>query len=212
MYINFLIQLTEKDKRILVALFIVLILLFVLIAYIAQGIKGLMKRYAKGIDGYMYSLCEAKLVTNPREFRNQVFKKETKVLYKNTRWILRVFILTTVAFLIYSFVARPSGEGEYVFSFVGDNIRTLFIDFEWPKGEFFGIKNFPVDWPYVSHWPSPSFTLPAIVSYVMLVVWTFTVFGLFGSTLKFIARMNRARSKSTQVFEKSLDDVNFLGE
>ena len=43
-YVNFLIQLTEKDKRLLIALFIVLILVFVLVAYIGQGIKSLMKK------------------------------------------------------------------------------------------------------------------------------------------------------------------------
>ena len=45
-YINFLIQLTEKDKRLLVALFIALIILFVLIAYVGQGINVLMKKYS----------------------------------------------------------------------------------------------------------------------------------------------------------------------
>ena len=77
-YVNFLIQLTEKDKRILIALFIALILVFVLIAYIGQGIKALMRRYSKGIDGYMHELCSAKLITSPAEFRKQVFIKERR--------------------------------------------------------------------------------------------------------------------------------------
>ena len=46
-YINLLVQLTEKDKRLLVALFIAFIILFVLIAYIGQGIRSLMKKYSK---------------------------------------------------------------------------------------------------------------------------------------------------------------------
>ena len=99
-YVNFLIQLTEKDKRILIALCIILILLFVLIAYIGQGIKALMKKYAKGIDGYMYELCNAKLVTNAKEFRAQVFKKESRVLYSSTRWIFRIFFLFTIVRLL----------------------------------------------------------------------------------------------------------------
>ena len=210
-YINFLIQLTEKDKRILIALFIALILLFVLVAYIGQGIKSLMKRYAKGIDGYMHELCSAKLVTNPREFRSQVFKKESKVLYKNTRWIFRIFILCTVGFVAYSLIFKPGGEAT-PFAYFGDSLKTLFIDFDWPKGEFFGIKNFPVDWPYVAKWPSPTFTVPSIVSYLTFIVWVFTFFGLFTSTLKFIARINRSRIKSEEVFTRSLDEVKFYGE
>lgn len=210
-YVNFLIQLTEKDKRVLIALFIILILIFVLVAYIGQGVKNLMKRYSKGIDGYMHELCKAKLVNNPSEFRMQVYKKETKVLYERTRWIFRVFIVFMAAFIIYSLVAKPGGENT-PFAYVGENIKMLFFDLDWPKGEFFGIDNFPVDWPYISRKPDPSFTFPAIVSYVMLIVWVVTFIGVFTSTLMFIARIDRGRKKSTEVFSRSLDDANFAQE
>lgn len=206
--LDFLIQLTEKDKRIIVALFIFLILIFVLVAYVAQGIKALMKNYAKGIDGYMHELCSAKLIDNPKDFRKQVFKKESKVLYQRTRWVFRVFILTMIGFLVYTFVAKPSGDGS-PFAYVGESLKSLCIDFDWPRGEFFGIKNFPIDWPYVAGWPAPKFNLPSIVSYVMLIVWVVTLISVFTRTLCFIARINRARAKSTEVFTRSLDDANF---
>lgn len=207
-YFNFLIQLTEKDKRLLVALFIFLILIFVLIAYIGQGIKSLMKKYSKGIDGYMHELCSAKLVTNPKEFCVQVFKKESKVLYQKTRWILRVFLVCTIGFIAYSMISKPGGEAT-PFAYFGESINNLFIDLEWPKGEFFGIKNFPIDWPYVAKWASPEFNIPSIVSYIVLIVWIVTLLSVFTSTLRFIARLNRARVKSVEVFSKSLDNANF---
>lgn len=207
-YVNFLIQLSEKDKRMFVALFIILIIVFVLIAYIGQGIKALMKKYSKGIDGYMHELCSAKLVTNPREFRKQVFVRETKTLYYNTRWIFRIFMAGMVGFVIYTFVAKPSGNTS--FAYVGKYLNDLMIDLKWPKGEFFGIKSFPIDWPYVAKESKVYFELPAIVSYVMLVIWIVTFFGLFTSTLKFIARIRRGIDKSTEVFTRSLDDATFI--
>ena len=209
--LDFLIQLSEKDKRIIVALFILLILIFVLVAYVAQGIKALMRNYAKGIDGYMHELCSAKLVDNPKDFRKQVFKKESKVLYQKTRWVFRIFILSTVGFVIYSLIAKPGGEAT-PFGYVGESLNSLLINFDCPKGEFFGIKNFPIDWPYVASWPSPKFDLPSIVSYAMLIVWVVTLISVFTSTLRFIARINRARVKSTEVFTRSLDDANFNGD
>lgn len=210
-YINFLIQLTEKDKRLLVALFIVLIILFVLIAYVGQGIKALMKKYSKGIDGYMHELCSNKLVTNPRAFRKQVFKKETKILYKNTRWVLRVFVVFMAAFVTYSLIVKPGGEST-PFAYVGKYLGDLMIDLDWPKGEFFGIGNFPIDWPYVAKGSEVSFTLPSIVSYIMLIVWVVTFFCLFTNTLKFIARIHRGIDKSNEVFSRSLDDASFTEE
>ncbi len=209
-YVNFLIQLTEKDKRLLVALFIALIIIFVLIAYIGQGIKALMKRYSKGIDGYMHELCSAKLVTTPKQFRAQVFKKESKVLYASTRWVFRVFIVFTTAFIIYTCVAKPSGSGANLFKYFNDSVKGLFIDLNWPRGEFFGIKNFPVDWPYVARGVEIKFTLPCIISYLTFIAWIFTFFGLFTSTLRFIARINRARVKSVEVFSRSLDNAVFV--
>ena len=56
------------------------------------------------------------------------------------------------------------------------------------------------------------FTVPAVVSYIILFVWIFTFFGLFTSTLKFIARIHRARVKSDEVFSRSLDEAKFYGE
>lgn len=209
-YVNFLVQLTEKDKRLLVALFIALIIVFVLIAYIGQGIRALMKRYSKGIDGYMHELCSAKLVTTPKQFRMQVLKKESKVLYASTRWVFRVFIVFTTAFIIYTCIAKPSGEGNNLFKYFGDSVKGLFIDLNWPRGEFFGIKNFPVDWPYVAKGVEIKFTLPCIISYLTFIAWIFTFFGLFTSTLRFIARIKRARVKSTEVFSRSLDNAVFV--
>lgn len=210
-YINFLIQLTEKDKRLLIALFIILIVVFVLIAYIGQGIKSLMKKYSKGIDGYMHELCSAKLVDNPKDFRKQVFRKESKVLYAKTRWVFRVFLLSMIGFVTYTLIVKPSGD-KALFAYVGESLNELWFDFDWPTGEFFGIKNFPIDWPYIASYPSPKFTIPSIISYVMLVVWVVTFVCVFTSTLCFIARINRARSKSTEVFSRSLDDANFSEE
>ena len=182
-----------------------------MVAYVAQGIKALMRNYAKGIDGYMHELCSAKLVDNPKDFRKQVFKKESKVLYQKTRWVFRIFILSTVGFVIYSLIAKPGGEAT-PFGYVGESLNSLLINFDCPKGEFFGIKNFPIDWPYVASWPSPKFDLPSIVSYAMLIVWVVTLISVFTSTLRFIARINRARVKSTEVFTRSLDDANFNGD
>ena len=210
-YINFLIQLTERDKRLLIALFIILIVVFVLIAYVGHGVKNLMKKYGQGIDGYMHDLCKAKLVTNPGDFRREVFKKETKVLYKNTRWVFRVFIVFIAGVIAYTLIVKPSGSGSS-FAYIGENIKDLFIKVKIPTGEFFGVKKFPIDWPYISKLPSPKFTVDSVISYLLLFVFVFTFCGLFTSTLKFIARLNRAKIKSREVFTRSLDDACFIEE
>ena len=200
-----LIQLTEKDKRLLIALFIIFIVLFVLIAYIANGIKALMRKYSKGIDGYMHDLCKNKLVKTPAEFRAQVYKRETKFLYLKTRWAFRIAIGITALLVVYAIIAKPSGS-ESMFAFFGESMSNLSIDFDWPKGEFFGIKNFPIDWPVVAKWPSPKFDLASIVTYTCFIGYIYVGFIILTSTLRFISRINRGRVKSVEVFRKSLDN------
>ena len=202
-----LVKLEEKDKRLLIALFILLIVIFVLIAYIANGIKALMRKYSKGIDGYMHDLCKNGLIKNPKDFRKQVIVRETKTLYLSTRWAFRVGLALTAVLLLYGLIARPSGN-ETIFAFYGEALDNLKINLEWPKGEFFGIKNFPIDWPVVSRWPSPKFNLASIVTYLTFIGYVYVGFVLVISNMKFIARLNRARVKSIEVFEKSLDNLN----
>ena len=201
-----LVKLEEKDKRLLIALFIIFIVLFVLIAYIANGIKALMRRYSKGIDGYMHDLCTHGVVKNPKEFRAQVFKRETKTLYIATRWAFRIGLGVSALLLAYGLVFKPSADGS-AFGFYGEALSNLKINLEWPKGEFFGIKNFPIDWPVVAKWPTPEFNLSSIITYLTFIGYIYVGFVLITNTMKFIARLNRARVKSVEVFSKSLDNL-----
>ena len=206
-----LVKLEEKDKRVLIALFILLIVVFVLIAYIGNGIRALMRRYSKGIDGYMHDLCTTGLVKNPKEFRKQVLKRETKTLYMATRWAFRIGLVITAILLAYGFIVKPSGDSG-AFAFYGEALSNLKIHLEWPKGEFFGLHEFPIDWPIVTKWPSPEFNFASIITYSTFAGYIYVGFVLITSTMKFIARLNRARIKSVDVFSKSLDNLQMDGE
>lgn len=206
-----LIQLSEKDKRLLIALFIMLIVMFVLVAYIANGIKALMARYAKGIDGYMHDLCQYGLVKSPSQFRKQVLKRETKVLYLKTRWAFRVAILVSAALLIYG-ASVEQGEGVGMLNFFVDAIKNLRIELTWPKSEFFGINNFPSDWPVVTKWPSPEINVGSVISYVSILAYAYSIFIIVTGVLRYIARLRRAKVKSVDVFNKSLDNFSVDGE
>jgi len=202
-----LIQLTEKDKRLLVALFIILIIAFVLIAYIGQGVRAIMRKHGKKIDGYMYDLCKAGLIKSPKDFYKQVAHREMKELYVKTRWAFRVGLLLSVILLVYGFIARPSGEGQPVFAFVGEHLDNLRIVLEWPRGEFFGIQNFVVDWPIVTRWPVPVFSLASVITYACAIGFVYVIIVLFTYVIGFIGKLLRAREKSNEVFSKDLDDL-----
>ncbi len=209
LYLNLLVQLTEKDKRIIIALLIVFIIVFVLVAYIGNAIKALMRRYGKGIDGYMHELCTEGLVKKPSEFYAQVYKKETRRLYFSTKWVLRAFIVVFALFMIYAAAFKPSGAGQPLFLFARESLKDLKIVFDTPRGNFFGFTNFPVGWPRIVEGPKPKWNLGSISTYIMMITTVVSVFGVTNATLKFMARLARARKKGKEVFSKSLDDANF---
>ena len=91
-------------------------------------------------------------------------------------------------------------------------MNNLKIHWNWPKGEFFGIKNFPIDWPQYVGGPSPEFNLSSIIAYASVIVYIYVIFVLLTSTLCFISRLNRARVKSVDVFTKSLDNLDLDGD
>ncbi len=202
-----LIQLTEKDKRLIVALFIILIIAFVLIAYIGQGIRAIMRKHGKGIDTYMYDLCRAGLIKTPKDFMMQVVKREIKVLYIKTRWAFRVGLSLTIVLLLFGFIFKPSGEGQPIFAFYGQALDDLRIILDWPRGEFFGIENFIVDWPTVARWPSPEFSFASIITYLCTIGYGYVVVVLFIYVTGFIGKLLRAKDKSTEVFTKDLDGL-----
>ena len=117
----------------------------------------------------------------------------------------------TAILLSYGFIAKPTGA-DNVFGFYGEALNDLFIKFHWPKGEFFGISNFPIDWPVVEKVPSPRLELASIITYLTLIAYIYVGFVLIISTMKFIARLNRARKKSEDVFTRSLDDLEIDGD
>ena len=79
---NFLIQLSENDKRILISLGILLILLFVIVGYIGLLVERIMKHQAKKAGTMMHDVVAAKVVTNEKDFRKFGKKKNNRLFVK----------------------------------------------------------------------------------------------------------------------------------
>ena len=152
-----------------------------------------MRRY-KGIDGYMSFVGKGLLLIQNNLLLKYIKRKPENYIFA-TRWILRIFILSLLGFIVYASIFKPSGVDQPLFAFAFESIKKLNIVWEIPKGEFFGFTNFPIDWPHIIKGPTPEFNIPSITSYLMLVVSIVSIVGVTNSTLKFMARLSRARKK-----------------
>lgn len=201
-----LVQMSEKEKKLLITLTIVIILLFVLFGLIYESIRSLMRRQAKVVDSYMYELCKYKVITKPTDFVNYVFKRETKTLYCRCKNFLRLAILLFF-FTIWYYSTFHNGSFETIFT----ALDRLTFSLNWTYTTIFNSITIIDNWPTISKYPNPLLTVDGYVVYISLLVSIWILFGLISSTIAFIARISRSKKVSVEVFAPNLDEVKFNG-
>lgn len=203
-----LLKLTENDKRILIALFLVFILALVILGYLYVIIKKVMKKQGKAVDNYMYDLVSTHVVESPRHFRAVARKKNDILFFKRARIPALIFAVTAIIILIYCII---SGNFDLRVLFSQDKgFASLIITFDWknvPKATLLGIKTFiPADWPPVAHQPVFLYnSFSAWISYFTVPALIISVTWYLINVQAYIARSLRARKMSKEVFSKDLE-------
>ena len=73
--INYLIQLSESDKRVLIAICLIFIILIILFGYLVKLIKYILNKKADYVDNSMYDLLDANFIEDKKLFRKISWKK-----------------------------------------------------------------------------------------------------------------------------------------
>ena len=101
MIINFLIQLSESDKRVLIALCLVLIILIILFGYLVKLIKYILGKKADYVDNSMYDLLDANVILDKKHFRRVSWEKNRRKFYFEARLPIFFFLLSWFMIFIY---------------------------------------------------------------------------------------------------------------
>ena len=200
-----LIKLTENDKRIIIAIFLILILIFVLIGLIGSLIVRTMKWQGKKCDTLVSDVVTNHIVTTPLQLRLYARKKNSRYFIKQA-WIPILLILAGVLIIIIRDAVKQ--DWSYNPFNTTDGFGTLFFvwDFEnAPKATIFGFTLI-ADWPPFAN--QPHFEAAALVSYIAVPL--LIVGGLWYLVIAqaYLARTIRAYKLSKTVFEKSLDNFD----
>ena len=201
-----LLKLSENDKRIIIAICLVIILLFVLIGVIGSIVVRTMKWQSKKCDTLVSDVVVNRIVTTPHQLRVYARKKNIRYFIKQA-WIPILLILTGVLIIIiHNAVTKNWSYNPFN---IEDGFGTLLFvwDFKDPDSytKVFGITVM-ASWPPLAN--EPHFVVEALASYfaVPLVIvgacWYLVV------AQAYLARTLRAYKLSKQVFEKSLDGFN----
>lgn len=199
-YPQLLVTLTETEKRVLLILFIVLTSAFLLFGLLIKGISSWANTKGKAVDGYMYDFVKFRVIKTPQEFRNYVFKRETRFLYLHSRWMMRILIVSSALFIFYVIKAL---DGDFLEPL--RILERLLPILDWPKTEIFGM-NVICDWPTVVRAPQAELTLKGYVTYIYALILLYSLFKFIHDILIFNARLSRSNKTSNSAFGKNLDD------
>lgn len=204
--IPFLIKLEENDKRVIIAVLIILFLVFILIGYVGLGIEKVMKRQAKSIDTAMTDLVSTGVVDTPRYFRRIAAKKNARIFYKEARLPI-MFVLASAIFMFVYLYTIHDFDMTFLWDYKDKGFTTLFFIFDWPNTPhaiFYGM-NLPSGWPPLLS--SPHISVEAWPSYVFVPFFTVGAIWLIIDIQALISRTWRLLHMSVDVFRKNLETV-----
>ena len=198
-----LIKLTENDKRVLIALCLLVLLIVVLVGYISLLVKRIMERQGRKIDTMMYDIMKARVIIEAKTFA-RVARFKSHIYFLKKTWVpLLIASVFIAALLIYGAVINDLN-----LQFFGNALENLSFGFVWPMGSFFGL-HVPVDWPIVTHTPDMSWDFGKYLSYLCLI-------GLIYAGVKFLLCIQAlmARELRIQRLKKTYfaKDLNRLSE
>lgn len=211
---HLMIQLSENDKRLIICLLLVFILLFVLAGFIGILVKKIMKFQGKKADDMLYNVVTTGVINKPNKLRRYGYRKNIRYFFKRS-WIPVVILALGTA--IYFVCSASYGHlinlhdygtvvGEEIVTKGGEGWTTLFFIFNLKDpqyGVFFGMK-------LISGFPllaKPHFEVKAIPAYIFFFTMIIGGVWFFICAQAYIARSFRIWKLSKTVFNKSLEDV-----
>lgn len=205
----FLLKLSENDKRVIIAILLVVIILFVIIGLLGSLTIKIMRWQGKKCDTLVSDVVRYHIITRPSELKRYARVKNIRYFIVQA-WVPIVIILVGLISLFIQFGVHNAIPHDWNYSFFGTHEDEFgSILFYWDFSTFgLNINNWKPEltWPAVIH--EPAFSPAAIPSYITAICFLVGGIWYFVIAQAYLARTIRAYVLSKKVFEKSLDDFD----
>jgi len=201
--LNVLIKLSENDKRILIALCLLILLIVVIVGYLYLLVRKIMQRQGKQVDKMMYDIMKARVITDAKTFKKVALLKSHRYFFKKTIIPFCIMFVAVFTLLIYGWATKDNGLKYYA-----EGWNDLSIKLQWPVQKFFGI-NIVCDWPTMVKKPDFTWDTGKYLSLVMTLVGGYGAIMYLLRVQALIARLLRIRKLRVTYFSK---DLNKLAE
>ena len=198
-----LIKLTENDKRLIIVLLLVFILLFVIAGYVGLLVRKIMKAQAAKADDMIHDVVEAGVITNERKLFLFGIRKNYREFFRRA-WLPFLIMLAGGTILLFYCIFSKNWHYN-IWDYEKEGFNTLFYVHDWSVFFQSSPDGFAITWPKLVS--SPHFSGEAWVSYIfvpsMIVGGSWFTFQVQG----YIARTIRLYSLSKKAFRKTMENV-----
>ena len=198
------VSISENDKRLIFAILLLVVLVFVLIGYIGFIVTRIMKWQGKKMDTLVSDVVVTRTITKKMPFFNYARKKNWRLFFKQS-WIAVIILLVgTLVLVIRDAAMRDFSYNVFDYKVTGFNTVLFLWDFSGVFQKQGG--SLLLNWPVLIN--EPHLSADAWASYIfmscMIVGGTWYLIAI----QSLIARTIRMFQLSTSVFEKSLEGFN----
>lgn len=203
---NLLLSLSENDKRLIFALLLVFILVFVLIGYIGYLITRVMKWQGKRLDTLVADPVITRVITDKKHFVRYARKKNWRLFFKQS--YISILIMLTGALVLILRDAFTSDWAYNVWDYQpgGTGFGTILFLFDFSVCFKIVDGSVLVSWPAVIN--TPHFEGVAWASYIFMTCMIVGGIWYLVSLQCLISRTIRMYQLSTSAFEKTLEGFN----
>lgn len=206
--IRFLIQLSEGDKRILFALLIVLVLLFVIIGFLGKLTQYVVKKQGEKIDEHINDAVKLGIIKNKRHFISYANKKNWRIFFIKC-WIpLVIIIVGILTLIIHNAITRDWSYDVWDYQNTGIGTWFFIWDFSDPDSWtiVFGIR-------VLAKWPplisAPHWSWEAWASYIFFICVTVGGVWYLITVQGVIARAIRIHKLADSIYSPKLDEYHY---
>lgn len=198
-----LIKLTENDKRLIIVVLLLFILLFVIAGYVGLLVRKIMNAQASKADDMLHDVVEAGVITNEKKLFLFGIRKNYREFFRRA-WI--PFLIMLVGSIVLILNCAFSKNWSYnIWDYEKQGFNTLFYVHDWSVFFTSSEEGFAITWPKLIS--TPHFSGEAWASYIfvpsMIVGGAWFTFKVQG----YIARTIRIYKISRKAFRKTMENV-----
>ncbi len=201
------ITLNDSDRRLLIALLVVALIIFLLLGCIGMLMRYVSGRMSRRMDYEIHDAVVYRVIQTPEQLSKYGRAKNRQLFWKQSSPAVLIALASLIFFLLYSGITSEWGANHW------KNFSSLFYQFDWGNEDnyatVFGVT-------LLAKWPdtiaTPTWVSSYWASYVLVPLWLISIVYYLVCVQGYIARAFLLNKRTHSIFEKNLDDFNFFDD